>query len=132
MSSTTPYKYKYGFTTEVETETLGKGLNEEIIREISRRKEEPDFMLKYRLKAFRHWQKMKEPDWAQISFPKIDFQDLSYYSAPKQRGEEPKSLEQIDPELLATFEKLGIPISEQKRLTGRGILLVQRSPQKSS
>ncbi len=124
MGSTTPYKYKYGFTTEVETETLGKGLNEEIIREISRRKEEPDFMLKYRLKAFRHWQKMKEPDWAQISFPKIDFQDLSYYSAPKQRGEGPKSLEQIDPELLATFEKLGIPISEQKRLTGVAVDVV--------
>lgn len=110
-------EYKYGFTTNIETETVGKGLNEDIIRRISAKKNEPDFMLEYRLKAFRHWLTMEEPNWAHVHYPKIDFQDISYYSAPKNKSEK-KSLDDLDPELLKTFERLGIPLQEQKRISG--------------
>lgn len=109
--------YKYGFVTDIEVDELPKGLNEDIIREIWRRKNEPEFMLEYRLKAFRHWQTMTEPTWAHVEYPPIDFQALRYFSAPKKKPEV-KSLDQIDPELLKTFEKLGIPLSEQKRISG--------------
>jgi Fe-S cluster assembly protein SufB len=110
-------EYKYGFTTEIETETVGKGLNEDIIRMISAKKNEPDFMLEYRLKAFRHWLTMEEPVWAHVRYPKIDFQDICYYSAPKKKSDK-KSLDELDPELLKTFERLGIPLQEQKRISG--------------
>lgn len=113
----TEQKYKYGFVTNIESDQAPKGLNEDIIRFISAKKEEPEFLLEFRLKAFRHWQKMKEPQWAHVQYPPIDFQDIIYYSAPKQK---PKlnSLDEVDPELLKTFEKLGIPLAEQKRLAG--------------
>lgn len=112
--------YKYGFTSNVASDTLAKGLNEETIKFISAKKEEPQWLLDFRLKAFKLWQAMIEPDWAQVSYPKIDFQDISYYSAPKSSANKPKlnDLSEVDPELIKTFEKLGIPMSEQKRLTG--------------
>lgn len=112
--------YKYGFSTDIESDTAPKGLSEEIIRFISLKKEEPEWLLNFRLKAFELWQKMEEPSWAQISYPKIDFQDISYYSAPKSSAQKKQlsDLSEVDPELIKTFEKLGIPISEQKRLTG--------------
>ncbi|HXF48060.1 MAG TPA: Fe-S cluster assembly protein SufB [Verrucomicrobiae bacterium] len=114
-------EYKYGFYTDIEQDKAPKGLNEDIIRLISAKKEEPEFMLEWRLKAFSHWQKMAkeegQPRWANIHYPEIDYQDIIYYAAPKKK---PKldSLDQVDPELLKTFEKLGIPLDEQKMLTG--------------
>ena len=110
-------KYKYGFETEIETVKAPKGLNEDIVRFISERKGEPEWMLAWRLDAFERWQTMKEPTWAKVSYPKIDFQDLYYYAAPK-NTEGPKSLDEVDPELLKTYEKLGIPLSEQAVLAG--------------
>ncbi len=110
-------KYKYGFETEIETVKAPKGLNEGIVRFISERKGEPDWMLAWRLDAFERWQAMKEPTWAKVNYPKIDFQDLYYYAAPK-NTEGPKSLDEVDPELLKTYEKLGIPLSEQAVLAG--------------
>lgn len=109
--------YEFGFTTDIEMELAPKGLNEDIIRYISDKKGEPQWMLDYRLKAFRFWQTMKMPTWSQLDIPNIDYQDLSYYAAPKNM---PKldSLDEVDPELLETFKKLGIPLEEQKRLTG--------------
>jgi Fe-S cluster assembly protein SufB len=108
--------YKYGFVTHIESETIPKGLNEDIICLISAKKEEPAFMLEFRLRAYRQWLKMTEPTWQNASYPPIDYQDIIYYSAPKAK-EKKKSLDEVDPELLETFEKLGIPLSEQKRLT---------------
>lgn len=112
------YEYKYGFTTDIESETVGKGLNEEIIRKISAKKEEPEWLLQYRLKAYQHWLTLAEPTWAKVNYPKIDFNDICYYSAPKKAKEAPQSLDEIDPELIKTFEKLGIPLQEQKRISG--------------
>ena len=113
---------KYGFVTDIEGDVAPKGLNEDIIRFISSKKEEPEWMLDFRLKAFAKWQKMTEPDWAHVSYPPIDFQDIRYYSAPKSKekadGDKPESLDEVDPELIKTFEKLGIPVTEQKRLAG--------------
>ncbi|MCO5233549.1 MAG: Fe-S cluster assembly protein SufB [Chitinophagales bacterium] len=109
--------YKYGFVTNIEQEFAPKGLSEDIIRFISSKKEEPEWMLEWRLKAYKEWQKMEEPQWANVHFPKIDFQDIIYYAAPKQK-KELNSLDEVDPELLKTFEKLGISIEEQKRLSG--------------
>jgi Fe-S cluster assembly protein SufB len=111
-------EYKYGFVTQVEAEAFPKGLNEDVIRQISAIKNEPAFVLDFRLKAFRFWQKMAEPSWAHVQYPPIDFQDIRYYSAPKKKGDGPKKLEDIDQEILDTFNRLGIPLSEQKRLTG--------------
>ena len=111
-------EYKYGFTTDIETDQLRKGLDEEIVREISKKKDEPQFLLDFRLQAYRQWLKMTEPRWAHVQYPLINYQDLSYYSAPKQKANKPKSLDDIDPELLATFEKLGISLTEQKRISG--------------
>ena len=108
--------YKYGFTTEIETEKIPKGLNEDVIRLISAKKNEPDFLLKFRLRAYEQWLKMKEPDWSGLTYDKVDYQDLVYYAAPKQDIKK-KSLDEVDPKLLETFEKLGIPLSEQKRLS---------------
>ncbi len=110
-------KYKYGFETEIESVKAPKGLNEEIIRYISEKKGEPAWMLEWRLDAYQRWQTMNEPSWARVNYPKIDFQDLYYYSAPKST-EGPKSLDEVDPELLATYEKLGIPLKEQEVLAG--------------
>ncbi|NNE99318.1 MAG: Fe-S cluster assembly protein SufB [Pyrinomonadaceae bacterium] len=120
MSTATEFlqnrEYKYGFTTDIETDVIPKGLSEDTIRLISAKKNEPEWMLEFRLKAYRHWLKMTEPDyWANFDYPKVDFQDISYYAAPKEK-EQKKSLDEVDPELLDTFEKLGIPISEQKML----------------
>jgi Fe-S cluster assembly protein SufB len=110
-------EYKYGFVTEIESDTLPKGLNEDIIRQLSAKKNEPEFMLEWRLKAYRHWLTIKEPHWANVKYPEINYQDLSYYSAPKKKPSL-KSLDEVDPELLAVYEKLGISLDEQKRLTG--------------
>ena len=110
-------EYKYGFTTDLEVDQAPKGLNEDIIRFISAKKNEPEWMLEQRLKAFRHWQTLEEPTWAHVRYPKIDFQDIVYYSAPKKRSEK-KSLDELDPELIKTFERLGIPLNEQKRISG--------------
>ena len=110
-------KYKYGFVTDIEMETAPKGLNEDIIRFISAKKEEPDWLLEWRLKAYRHWLTMDEPDWAKVGYDKIDYQDLHYYAAPK-NIDRPKSLDEVDPELLKTYEKLGIPLKEQELLSG--------------
>src|SRR5262245_55087402 len=109
--------YKYGFVTDIEAETVPRGLNEEIIRAISQKKGEPEFMLEWRLKAYRHWLTMQEPGWANVHYPKIDYQDIIYYSAPKMK-KGPKGMEEVDPELLKTYEKLGIPLAEQQRLAG--------------
>ena len=118
--------YKYGFVTDIESDQLPKGLNEDIIREISKRKNEPDWMLQYRLDAFKTWQEMEEPDWAHLNYPKVDYQDIIYYSAPKKK-EGPESLDEVDPELLKTFDKLGISLEEQKRLTGVAVDAVMDS-----
>ena len=110
-------KYKYGFSTDLEVDKAPKGLNENIIRLISSKKNEPNWMLDWRLKAFEIWNKMKEPEWAKVNYPKIDYQNIYYYSAPK-NTEKLKSLDEVDPELLKTYEKLGIPLNEQKALAG--------------
>ena len=109
--------YRWGFVTDVEADAVPKGLNEGIIREISRRKNEPEFMLQWRLKAYRHWLTMTEPKWPHVHYPPIDYQNIIYYSAPKPK-KKLASLEQVDPELLKTYEKLGIPLEEQKLLSG--------------
>ncbi len=117
IDEVTQSEYKYGFTTDIEMELAPKGLNEDIIRLISAKKEEPEWLLEWRLKAFEQWKKMTEPEWAYVQYPKIDFQDIHYYAAPKETKKY-KSLDEVDPELLKTFEKLGISLNEQKRLTG--------------
>ncbi|MBE9056285.1 MULTISPECIES: Fe-S cluster assembly protein SufB [Sphaerospermopsis] len=109
--------YKYGFVTDIETDTIPRGLNEDVIRLISAKKEEPEFMLEFRLRAYRQWLKMTEPTWPHVKYPPINYQDIIYYSAPKQKKEKLNSLDEVDPTLLETFEKLGIPLNEQKRLT---------------
>ncbi|HMZ33105.1 MAG TPA: Fe-S cluster assembly protein SufB [Chitinophagales bacterium] len=116
-------EYKYGFVTKIEQEQAPKGLNEDIIRFISAKKEEPEWMLEWRLKAYREWLKMTEPKWANVHYPKVDFQDVIYYSAPKPK-KELSSLDEVDPELLKTFEKLGISFDEQKRLSGVAVDVV--------
>lgn len=110
--------YQHGFVTDIETETIPCGLNEDVIRLISSKKNEPEFMLEWRLKAYRHWLTMREPHWAHHNYPPINYQDISYYSAPKSKKDGPKSLDEVDPELLATYEKLGIPLKEQEMLAG--------------
>lgn len=111
-------KYKYGFVTDIETDDIEKGLSEDVIRQISALKKEPGWLLDFRLKAYKKWLKMEEPKWADVYYPKIDFQNIKYYSAPKANTEGPKSLDDLDPELLKTFDKLGIPLQEQKRISG--------------
>lgn len=109
--------YPAGFVTEIESESIAPGLNEDVIRTISEKKDEPEWMLQWRLKAFEQWKKMEMPTWQNVTFPEIDFQEISYYSAPKQTAG-PKSLDEVDPELLRTYERLGIPLEEQKMLAG--------------
>ncbi len=111
-------EYKYGFVTDIEADTVPAGLNEDIIRMISAKKGEPEWLLEWRLKSFRHWQTMKEPTWANIHYPPIDYQAQTYYSAPKSQKDGPQRLEDVDPELIKTYEKLGIPLQEQKLLAG--------------
>ncbi len=123
LEEITSSEYKYGFVTDIEAENAPPGLNEDIIRFISAKKEEPEWMLEWRLKAFREWQKMTEPEWANVHFPKVDFQKIIYYSAPKPK-KELTSLDEVDPELLKTFEKLGISLDEQKRLSGVAVDVV--------
>ena len=110
--------YSAGFVSDIDADTLPPGLNEDVIRVISAKKGEPEFMLAWRLEAFRHWLKMAPPEWAHVHYPPVDFQDVVYYSAPKSNSDGPKSLDEVDPELLATFEKLGIPLHERAALAG--------------
>ena len=118
-------EYEYGFTTDVHTETIQKGLSEEVVRLISAKKEEPEWLLEFRLKAYRHWLTMPMPDWALLNIPEIDFQAISYYAAPRKNA--PKSLDEVDPEILDTFNKLGIPLEEQKVLSGIAVDAVMDS-----
>src|ERR1700681_3317856 len=111
-------EYKYGFYTDVETDSAPPGLDEDIVRLISAKKKEPAFMLEWRLKAYRHWLTMEEPAWPHVHYPAIDYQKAVYYSAPKKKGDGPKSLSEVDPKLLETYEKLGIPLRERERLAG--------------
>jgi Fe-S cluster assembly protein SufB len=110
-------RYDAGFVTDIEEDRAPPGLNEDIIRFISAKKEEPEWLLEWRMKAYRHWLKMKEPKWAKVDYPEIDYQAITYYSAPKQRPQL-DSLDEVDPKLLETYEKLGIPLEEQKMLAG--------------
>src|SRR6266550_3996621 len=118
----TKNEYKYGFITDIESDSIPAGLNEDVIRVISAKKHEPEFMLEWRLKAYRYWAKLEksqaEPKWANIHYPPIDYQKIIYYAAPKAKDDRPKSLEEVDPELLKTYEKLGIPLREQGLLAG--------------
>jgi Fe-S cluster assembly protein SufB len=111
-------KYRHGFVTDIESETVPPGLDEDVVRMLSRKKDEPDFMLEWRLRSYRHWLTMREPHWAKLHHAPIDYQDISYYSAPKQPGDGPKSLDEVDPKLLETYEKLGIPLHERAALAG--------------
>ena len=110
--------YRHGFVTEIDSDTVPPGLDESVVRLISRKKGEPEFLLEWRLRALRHWQKMREPHWGQLCYGPIDYQAISYYSAPKQKTDGPKSLEEVDPKLLATYDKLGVPLHERARLAG--------------
>jgi len=126
IDEVTQSEYKYGFVTDIEMEMAPKGLNEDTIRFISAKKNEPEFFLEARLKAFRHWLTLEEPDWAHVSYPPINYQDIFYYAAPKQKPEL-ESLDEVDPELLDTFNKLGISLEEQKRLSGVAVDAVMDS-----
>ena len=118
LEGLTSQEYKYGFVTDIDQETLPPGLTDDTVRFISAKKGEPDWLLEWRLKAFRHWQKMEEPRWPNVKYPAIDYQAISYYAAPKGDADRPKSLDEVDPELLATYEKLGIPLEERAALAG--------------
>jgi Fe-S cluster assembly protein SufB len=126
LSEVTDSDYKYGFHTDIDTETIPKGLSEEVVRIISAKKEEPEWLTEARLKAFRHWQKMKMPEWAHLRIPEINYQDIIYYAAPKQ-GAKYESMDDVDPELIDTFNKLGIPLEEQKQLAGVAVDAVMDS-----
>lgn len=126
LKDVTQNEYKYGFITDIETDIIDKGLNEDVIRTIWEKKNEPPFMLEFRLEAFRKWQKMKMPDWAYLKVPPIDYQNISYYAAPKKKPTL-NSLDEVDPELIETFNKLGIPIEEQKQLAGVAVDVVMDS-----
>lgn len=125
IADVTSGDYKYGFTTDIETEVIPIGLNEEVVRLISAKKEEPEWLLEFRLKAYRHWLTLKMPKWAHLDIPEIDYQSISYYAAPRKNA--PKSLDEVDPELLKTFDKLGIPLEEQKALSGMAVDAVMDS-----
>lgn len=126
LDEVTNQDYKYGFVTDIETETIPKGLNEDVVRLISEKKGEPDWMLEFRLKAYRHWETMEMPQWAHLQIPEIDYQDVIYYAAPKQKAKL-SSLDEVDPELLDTFNRLGIPLEEQKILSGVAVDAVMDS-----
>ena len=127
MDEVTTGEYKYGFVTHIDTETIHRGLDEETVRLISAKKNEPEWLLDFRLRAFRHWQTLEMPTWAHLDIPPIDYQDIIYYAAPKQKKEGPKDLSEVDPELLKTFDKLGIPLEEQKVLSGMAVDAVMDS-----
>ena len=114
-------EYKWGFTTEVETDVIPKGLSSDVVKMISKKKDEPEWLLEWRMKSFNHWEKQEEkegePEWAMVNYPKIDYQDIHYYAAPNS-SEGPKSLDEVDPEMLEAFEKLGIPLQERAQLAG--------------
>jgi len=126
LDEVTQGEYKYGFVTDIQEDRIPKGLNEDIVRLISEKKGEPEWMLEFRLKAFRHWQTMKMPEWAHLTIPEIDYQDIYYYSAPKQKAKY-ASMDEVDPELKETFEKLGIPLEEQAHLAGVAVDAVMDS-----
>ena len=126
LNEVTSGEYKYGFVTDIDTDVIHRGLDEETVRIISAKKNEPEWLLEFRLKAFRHWQTLEMPDWAHLNIPPIDYQDIIYYAAPKQK-EGPKDLSEVDPELLKTFDKLGIPLHEQKMLSGMAVDAVMDS-----
>ncbi len=126
LNEVTDRDYRFGFVTDIETDSIPKGLSEEVVRLISEKKEEPEFMLEFRLKAYNKWLTMKMPDWAQLKIPEIDYQDIIYYAAPRQQPKY-ESLDQVDPELLSTFAKLGIPLEEQKMLAGVAVDAVMDS-----
>ena len=126
LEEVTAAEYKYGFTTDIESDKIPKGLNEDVIRIISQKKSEPEWLLEYRLKAFRSWEKMEEPDWANINYEKPNYQDIIYYAAPKQK-KKLESLDDLDPEMKKTFDKLGISLDEQKRLAGVAVDFVMDS-----
>ena len=111
-------EYKWGFVTDIEADAIPRGLSEDVVRLISAKKNEPEWLLEWRLKAYRHWLTLKEPEWANVRYPKIDYQDIIYYSSPKPKGDGPKSLDDVDPELLKTYAKLGIPLQEHAMLAG--------------
>lgn len=123
LEQTVSGDYKYGFVTDIETDVIPRGLNEEVIRLLSEKKNEPSWMLDWRLKAYRHWLTMEEPGWPNVNYPEIDYQNISYYAAPKNKGKL-KGLDEVDPELLRTFDKLGISLNEQKRLSGVAVDVV--------
>jgi Fe-S cluster assembly protein SufB len=118
IEALTTQEYKWGFVTDIDSDTVPPGLNEDVVRLISARKQEPEWMLDWRLKAYRNWLTMKEPEWANVHYPPIDYQAASYYAAPKSKADGPKSLDEVDPELLKTYEKLGIPLHERELLAG--------------
>ena len=126
LDEITSSEYKYGFVTDIETESFAKGLNEDTVRMISAKKNEPEWMCEFRLQAFRYWKTLEMPQWAHLTIPQINYQDIIYYAAPKQKVA-PKSLDEVDPELLKTFDKLGIPLHEQKQLTGMAVDAVMDS-----
>ncbi|MBI9055736.1 MAG: Fe-S cluster assembly protein SufB [Bacteroidales bacterium] len=126
LNEVTQGEYKYGFVTDIENESIAKGLNEDVVRLISQKKNEPEFMLESRLKAFRYWQTMKMPEWAHLKIPEINYQDIIYYSAPKQKVTL-ESMDDVDPDLKATFDKLGIPLDEQKMMSGVAVDAVMDS-----
>ena len=126
INEVTKGDYKYGFVTHIDTDVIHRGLDEETVRIISAKKEEPEWLLEFRLKAYRHWLTLEMPHWAHLNIPPIDYQDIIYYAAPKKK-EGPKSLEEVDPELLKTFDKLGIPLEEQKHLSGMAVDAVMDS-----
>ena len=111
-------EYEWGFVTEIDADAIPRGLSEDVVRVISAKKNEPEFLLEYRLKAYRHWLTLTEPEWPHVHYPKIDYEDMVYYSAPKSKDDAPKSLDEVDPELLETYEKLGIPLQERAALAG--------------
>ena len=124
-------EYKYGFVTDVEADSIPPGLDENVVRLISAKKEEPEFLLEWRLKAYQHWLTMTEPKWPNVHYPPIDFKKIVYYSAPKSKDDGPKSLDEVEPELLETYKKLGIPLEEQELLAGvavDAVLTASRSP----
>ena len=126
LNEVTQSDYKYGFSSDIDTDSIGKGLNEDVIRLISSKKNEPEFMLEFRLKAYRHWLTMKMPEWAHLDIPPIDYQDIIYYAAPKQKAKL-ESMDDVDPEIRATFDKLGIPLDEQKILSNVAVDVVMDS-----
>ena len=125
IDEVTSSDYKYGFTTDIETEVIPIGLNEDVVRLISAKKGEPEWLLDYRLKAYRHWLTMKMPVWPHLTIPEIDYQKIAYYAAPRKNA--PQSLDEVDPELINTFNKLGIPLEEQKALSGMAVDAVMDS-----